>query len=59
MSDTALLDVTELHKHFHNRNQPVVRAVDGVSFAVGRARRLASWANPDRESPRSRTPSWG
>ena len=36
MSDTALLDVTELHKHFHNRNQPVVRAVDGVSFAVGR-----------------------
>jgi hypothetical protein len=27
MSDTALLDVTELHKHFHNRNQPVVRAM--------------------------------
>ena len=23
------------------------------------ARRSASWANPDRESPRSRTPSWG
>ena len=40
MSDTALLDVTELHKHFHNRNQPVVRAVDGVSFAVGRGETL-------------------
>jgi hypothetical protein len=59
MSDTALLDVTELHKHFHNRNQPVVRAVDGVSFA-GRTRRDA-WplGESDRESPRSRTPSWG
>jgi oligopeptide/dipeptide ABC transporter ATP-binding protein len=40
MTSASLLHVAELHKHFHARRGTVVRAVDGVSFAVGRGETL-------------------
>ena len=35
MSTKALLEVTDVHKHFSIGHAAVVRAVDGVSFSVG------------------------
>ena len=40
MTSGSLLQVAELHKHFHAGRRTVVRAVDGVSFAVGRGETL-------------------
>ena len=40
MTTTSLLQVTDLHKHFHAGRNSVVLAVDGVSFTVGRGETL-------------------
>ena len=40
MTSASLLHVAELHKQFHAGRGTVVRAVDGVSFAVGRGETL-------------------
>ena len=41
----AVLEVNDLRTHFFTR-EGTVRAVDGVSFAVERARRSGSSASP-------------
>ena len=54
-----LLEVTDLVKHFPiksgivvDREVARVRAVDGVSLTLTRAKRSAWWANPDAASRR-------
>ena len=55
MNNDAFLELRGIGKHFRTgaARQHVVKAVDGVSFSVGRARRLASWVNPGAARPPS------
>ena len=49
-----LLEVDDLKMHFHTRDG-VVKAVDGVTFTLDRARRSAWWASRGPASPCTRS----